>query len=119
MRRQLAPHVERARIRTGALRSESSDAPNGAFALSLAGHLLHIISDDGATTGWEHVSVSAVNRTPTWEEMHSVKKLFWPSHEVVMQLHPAESEYVNIHEHVLHLWRPKNADIPTPPRALV
>ena len=79
--------------------------------------------------GWEHVSVHAFRdaarefnvkmRTPTWREMAYVKDLCWDGEDVVMQLHPRKSEYVNNHPHVLHLWRPTHATIPTPPSILV
>lgn len=59
-------------------------------------------------SGWDHVSVSLATRTPTWEEMCWVKRLWFLPEEVVMQLHPAESEYVNYHPFCLHLWRPQS-----------
>lgn len=78
---------------------------------------------------WEHVSVrigvggggkkKMVERTPTWDEMCAIKKLFWRDDEVVMQLHPAEAEYVNTHPHVLHLWKPTHLEIPMPPMSAV
>ena len=88
---------------------------------------------------WEHVSVHAYRtrqgevlglmgrgqpggpklRTPSWKEMCYVKRLCWDGADVVMQLHPRESEYVNLHPNVLHLWRPKFAAIPEPPSILV
>ncbi|HEX3577551.1 MAG TPA: hypothetical protein VHY33_03220, partial [Thermoanaerobaculia bacterium] len=58
-------------------------------------------------------------RTPTWREMVSVKNECWDDEDVVMQLHPKKSEYVNCHPYVLHLWRPRHAVIPTPPSILV
>ena len=66
---------------------------------------------------WEHVSVTLCNSggCPSWEEMDMVKRLFWDDSEAVMQLHPARSEHVNIHEGCLHLWRPTNQPIPHPP----
>lgn len=64
---------------------------------------------------WEHVSVSTATRCPTWEEMCFVKSIFWEPEDVVMQLHPRESEYVNCHPYCLHLWRPVGVPIPTPP----
>jgi hypothetical protein len=48
-----------------------------------------------------------------------IKGLFWDDDDVVMQLHPKRSEYVNQHPHTLHLWRPMTATIPTPPASLV
>lgn len=58
---------------------------------------------------WDHVSVHPVmyRRTPTWEEMCDVKEMFFGDGECVMQLHPPESVYVNIHSGVLHLWKPQ------------
>lgn len=58
-------------------------------------------------------------RTPNWKEMSYVKRLCWDEEDVVMQLHPRESEYVNCHPHVLHLWRPIDQEIPTPPAIFV
>jgi hypothetical protein len=57
--------------------------------------------------GWDHVSVSLNNRTPTWREMVHVKDLFFADEEVAMQLHPAKAEYVNHHPFCLHIWRPQ------------
>src|SRR5580658_4748259 len=44
---------------------------------------------------FEHVSVSLAHRCPTWEEMCKIKDLFWDDEDVVVQFHPAKSEYVN------------------------
>lgn len=79
------------------------------------------IASDGA--GWEHVGVSLMMRkprVPNWEEMCAIKGLFWDDEDVVMQLHPRASEYVNYHPGCLHLWRPSGEiEIPTPPSILV
>jgi hypothetical protein len=69
--------------------------------------------------GWEHLSVSRRHRCPTWEEMCLFKDLFWRGDEAVMQLHPAQSEYVNVHPFCLHLWRPTDQPIPMPPKSMV
>lgn len=78
--------------------------------------------------GWDHVSVSFRNRTPTWEEMCEIKKMFFHPEEVCVQYHPAESEYVNNYPYCLHIWRiqPKPnpviipvLQIPTPPSWMV
>jgi hypothetical protein len=69
--------------------------------------------------GWEHVSVANVHKTPSWEVMCCVKDLFWMGEEAVMQLHPPQRDYVNYHEHCLHLWRPLTGVIPLPPSELV
>jgi hypothetical protein len=70
--------------------------------------------------GWDHVSVSRVNRCPNWPEMDYVKRLFFEKHEVAMQLHVAEKDHINCHPFCLHLWRPWAVDgILLPPSFLV
>jgi hypothetical protein len=69
--------------------------------------------------GWEHVSVSYRRRTPTWDEMCKVKEMFWNENETVVQYHPKKSEYKNLHEHCLHLWRKCGEDFELPPREYV
>ena len=59
--------------------------------------------------GMEHVSVQLQRKLPTWEEMCEVKDIFWENEEMVVQIHPRKSEYVNITD-ALHLWRPKDGD---------
>jgi hypothetical protein len=127
------------------LGTTAANGNNGAFDVESPepGWRLALIASDGteapdmANWQWEHVSVHAYRpgspqpdgftlasrrpamRTPTWKEMSYVKRLCWDAEDVVMQLHPRESEYVNCHPHVLHLWRPKHQQIPTPPAELV
>jgi hypothetical protein len=119
------------RIREGQLASGDEIRNNGAFMLPpyKAGDqimlgtepfnncTLGVVVSDGE--GWDHVSVSLPSRCPSWEEMCFVKDLFFEPHEVVMQLHPERAEYVNYHPHCLHLWRPQNRKIPTPPAVMV
>jgi hypothetical protein len=118
----MAFHVpNKFRLRKGELASEDSDGNQGAFVWLKNGIVFACIACD--QEGWEHVSVTLPNavklRTPTWEEMCYVKSIFWDKDDVVMQLHPAESEAVNVHNHCLHLWRPTDAQIPIPPVAFV
>lgn len=92
------------------------DAKNGAFKVFVGGRSFFVIASSGG--GWEHVSVSPggkKSRCPTWNEMCAIKNMFFDEEEVVMQLHPAKSEYVNIHPYCLHLWRPLEQKIPMPP----
>jgi hypothetical protein len=112
------------RLREGPLASDESYGNNGAFVLpGLHGWKpLAIIASNGL--GWEHVSVHALDAsgrecTPTWSEMCRAKDAFWDSEDIVMQLHPRRSEYINEHPHVLHLWRPVGQEIPQPPVACV
>lgn len=71
--------------------------------------------------GWEHVSVSIREgvRTPVWAEMAYVKAIFWDAEDCVIQYHPPESEYVNMHPNVLHLWRPVGVQVLRPHPLLV
>lgn len=104
---------------------------NGFFVIPLdkekRDFALVIASGGAPEMPWEHVSVRVAEhrnrkmfeRTPHWWEMCLVKDLFWEDEEIVMQIHPRESEYVNLHPCVLHLWRPLNCEIPTPPKIAV
>lgn len=140
-------HVpEMSRVTKGPMRSDASYGNNGAFDIAScerAGWRLAIIAADGSEQPdrqeyqWEHVSVHVYRegilsvitqgrerqnleiRTPYWSEMCQVKDLFWDDEDVVMQLHPRQSEYINRHESTLHLWRPRSGEIPTPPKELV
>lgn len=71
--------------------------------------------------GWEHVSIAPYKRsyTPSWEDMCNLKDMFFKDEETVVQFHPAKSEYVNNVPNCLHLWRPTDAELPTPPSILV
>jgi hypothetical protein len=92
---------------------------NGAFAFAIKGVTVHVVAGRGM--GWEHVSCSCKDRTPTWEEMETVKRMFFEDNEVVMQLHVAVEDHINVHPYCLHLWRPtsKLKAIPLPPKGLV
>lgn len=69
--------------------------------------------------GWDHVSVSRENRTPSWDEMDAVKRTFFLPEETAMQLHVPPSDHINVHPYVLHLWRPHKGVIPRPPAWMV
>lgn len=71
--------------------------------------------------GWEHVSVAPYKRTYTlsWDEMCRLKDMFFYDDEAVVQYHPAKKDYVNTLSNCLHLWRPINEVLPTPPSTLV
>ncbi len=66
-------------------------------------NLLCIASIDN---GWGHVSIILENRNPTWDEMAYVKKIFFEPEELCIQIHPRQSQYVNLHEYCLHIWNP-------------
>lgn len=105
------------RVTTGILGSDDSFGNNGLFLIPHYSYTLKVIASDGM--GWEHVSVSLPNRNPNWDEMCFIKDLFWDDTDTVIQYHPPKSEYVNNHEHCLHLWKPIGKQIETPPKILV
>jgi len=111
-------HVpEQYRVTTGHMASDSTYGNNGYFIVPFESYDLNVIVSDGQ--GWEHVSVSMPNRTPNWKQMCFIKDTFWNEDEVVVQYHPAKKDYVNNHEHCLHLWRPINGELLVPPSILV
>ena len=69
--------------------------------------------------GWEHLSVSMPNKTPSWEQMCMMKDIFWNKDEACVEYHPKEEDYVNMHKHCLHIWKPTDVELPTPPHILV
>lgn len=99
------------------LGSDSSSGNNGYFSIPFESYTLMVVASDDM--GWEHVSVSLKNRTPNWREMCFIKDLFWEPEDCVIQFHPPRSEYVNVHEFCLHLWRKIGSEFETPPKILV
>lgn len=102
-----------------AVPGQPRDPFGGAFIMASPtdGRPLRIIATNGA--GWDHVSVSRVERCPDWYELEHVKRtFFWPN-ETAMQLHVPEADHVNNHPHCLHLWRPHFTEIPRPPAVMV
>jgi peptide methionine sulfoxide reductase MsrA len=96
----------------------NGDEKNGVFKVFVSGKSFWCIASNGG--GWEHISVTRRNgKIPTWEEMCAIKDMFFDAEEVVVQYHPKKSEYVNIHDGCLHLWRPTTVEMPTPPKIFV
>lgn len=101
------------------------------FCIATSSRGLGIYDEAEPNQRWEHVSVSArildtlagmpkeKQRLPTWAEMCHVKDLFWKPEEAVVQFHPARADYVNEHQHCLHLWRPEFVELPAPDPILV
>lgn len=71
--------------------------------------------------GWEHVSVAPLRHsiTPSWDDMCRLKKMFFYDDEYAVEYHPPASEYVNTMPNCLHLWRPIDIMLPTPPSWMV
>lgn len=67
--------------------------------------LICVYTRDG---DWDHVSVQVleggVPKTPVWDEMRGVVRLFWNNGEEVIQFHPSQAEFRDWHPHILHLW---------------
>lgn len=94
------------------------DETCGAFRIpsSVMG-TLRVIASSGE--GWDHVSVSLENRTPTWAEMEAIKRLLFRPEATAYQLHVPASDHISLHPHCLHIWRPQRAEIPRPPSWMV
>lgn len=68
--------------------------------------------------GWEHVSIDGKRRMPTWNEMCQLKDMFFNDDEYCVQYHPPKSEYVNMIDYCLHIWKPiekYSGVLPIPP----
>lgn len=90
---------------------------NAIMVMKLGNTELRIIAARGG--GWDHVSVSTVDRCPTWEEMEYVKrKLFMPD-EVAWQYHMNEGDHISVHPWTLHIWRKHGFKMRMPPKSMV
>lgn len=119
MKNLLCLEKNRMREQEIAVYGTNGDNCNGVFKVFVNGKSFICIASNGG--GWEHVSVHMTNqkRCPTWEEMCAIKDMFFEAEETVVQYHPAKSNYVNIHQYCLHLWRPLNAELIMPPLIFV
>lgn len=110
------------------LGSSDADGNNGFFLIPNDKGLYAVQASDGL--GWEHISVSLQRKykdgtlktlrlCPTWGQMCSMKSVFWDAENIVIQFHPAESDYRNLHEFTLHLWRPVDLMFPCPPSEMI
>ncbi len=81
------------------------------------------IEEDGRR--WLHVSVSRRGRTPSWEDLDAVKRLFIGDERYAYQVHPPRAEHYNGQltgalgdpgrvGNVLHLWAPLEGESPLP-----
>ena len=55
---------------------------------------------------WIHLSCGRRERMPNWEDLKTVKSLFLGDEATAIQVFPPQSQWVNIHKFVLHLWSP-------------
>ena len=119
MKKTFSDEVEKCRALMAGRFSTRPGQREGYFRVPFGKITMRVIVGSG--DGWDHVSVSIANkkRNPRWDEMCHVKDLFFDKDEWVVQYHPAESDYVNVHPYVLHLWKPHEETIPTPPLYMV
>lgn len=107
-------HLDKYRLTHPAMGSTPSGALYGFFVMGEVRILSSGENHTGELGEWEHVSVSLQDRCPTWDEMCSVKDLFWMENECVLQFHPPKSDYINAMPYCLHLWKPLHAiELPT------
>lgn len=84
----------------------------GVYKIPFKNKILRVIAED--SFGCEHISflaqdIESCNKfTPTREEMNYIYNLFFNEGEVACEYHPKKSDYINLNENVLHLWRIKN-----------
>ena len=64
--------------------------------------------DDGKR--WIHLTVSRVNRLPSWDELVAARDAFLGSEALCVQVLAPKSRHVNIHPYCLHLWRCLDGD---------
>lgn len=68
---------------------------------------LAIIASTDNTPKWGdllHVSISRLDKYPSWDEIVQVKLQFFGDRKDAMMLIPKRTDYVNVHENCFHLW---------------
>lgn len=118
MKKTVHEVLEQGRMTTCPRASTPAHGMNGAFVVWKGKTRVILLVSNGE--GWDHVSVQVHERgnrrrLPSCEEMCWVKEVCFEPDEVAMQFHPSKFRYVNTHPYVLHLWRPQQERIPTPP----
>ncbi len=53
---------------------------------------------------WLHLSISHVDKTPTWDELLEAKRHFMGTNTKAISVIPPAAEHYNHHEHCLHLF---------------
>lgn len=59
---------------------------------------------------WIHVSISRLDRIPSWEEICHVRDCFLGKEIEAYQVLPKHSEYVNLADKCLHIWAPLDGE---------
>ena len=127
MKSKPCKHLEAGRITNGPRGSNTLFGNNGDFQIPSPSdrcRMLRVTASDRC--GWDHVSVHVDLEvgpeglfTPTWDDMCYVKDLLFKASETAWQYHPAKTDYVNKHPHVLHLWRCQTGEMKMPPKMMV
>lgn len=67
--------------------------------------------------GWRvlAVNVPSERRSPTWEELHWVKKFFFDKDDVTVLYQPGQSTYMGDNTFWLHIFYPEKPETITPP----
>ena len=100
----------------------------GAFTISHKdGRVLLMSVDNGAVSGWEHVSVTCIRKhrknlkavMPDCAVMDMVKDMWWDSNETVVQFHAPKDDVVNKHPESVHLWKSLRQEYLLPPKETV
>lgn len=112
-------YLDKYRLQLSELYGDMGDKHNGAFRIKIKDKWFIVIASNGG--GWEHVSVSPEKskQIPRWEEMCKIKEMFFENDETVIQYIMAKKDNINFKENCLHLWRPTEQTIPTPPKYFV
>lgn len=61
---------------------------------------------------WDHVSISAANRMPTFEELKDIKNILIGRDKKAIQIFPNEKEYINLHPYFLHIFHSDEDGLP-------
>lgn len=116
--RDTSPEVVTIFGSTGNEREGAFYLPKGTRFDGYQAHMdLGVIASAGE--GWDHVSVSGKNRTPNWNEMMLIHRIFFMEYEITMQFCVPKGEHINIHPNVLHLWRSWDQPFTLPPAGWV
>ena len=111
--------LEQYRLKDHRILASQTGSSCGFFRVPYGEATLSVMISDGSVDGWEHVSISLIDRCPTWEEMCYIKSLCWDDNEAVVQYHVKKEDHINNHPYCLHMWRNIDKPIETPPSYMV
>lgn len=122
MKNLFTEEFEKYAVNHPALGMPSEEKNGGCYVVELKnskGKKINLFIMAAFGEGWDHVSVSLKHRCPNWHEMEYIKRMFFKEDEVAFQLHVPAKDHINIHENVLHMWRPQDQEIPMPKEWMV